>query len=167
MNFRGKPAEPVRDKRKKYKSVVEYMATELISFKPDDKIENAMEQLLQNRISGAPVLDENRHIVGVLSQKDCLRTILENAYYNMPPTEGLVHDYMTRDVATISAEDDVLSAAERFLNSYYRRFPVLNQEGRVIGQVSRRDILQAAMEIKKNSWLEKAKQQEEKAFGNQ
>lgn len=157
MNFQGKPAEPVHNKHKTYKSVVEYMATDLITFTADQKIEDAMDRLLASRISGAPVLNEKRQIIGMLSEKDCLRVILENAYYNMPPGEGRVSSYMSTEVVTISADEDVLAVAERFLKSHFRRFPVIDK-GRLVGQVSRRDILRAAMEIKKTSWKEKAEQ---------
>lgn len=151
MNFTPKRAEEPTQQATRYELVTRYMTTEVISFTPDTPIEQAMNTLLHHNISGAPVLDEHRMLVGILSEKDCLRVILESAYYNEPPESGKVADYMSHDVTTISADMDVLDVANYFLNSNFRRFPVVDN-GRLVGLVSRRDILRAALKIKSTTW---------------
>jgi CBS domain-containing protein len=120
-----------------------YMATDLISLTPDTGIIQAMTTLLDNRISGAPVLDKNGRLVGVLSQKDCLRAALNASYHQ--ELGGIVGDYMSTEVETIEADLDIVQAAERFISSPYRRFPV-TRHGRLVGQISRADLLRALVE---------------------
>ncbi|NJM25476.1 MAG: CBS domain-containing protein [Bacteroidia bacterium] len=99
----------------------------------------------------APVLNENRKLVGIISEKDCLRIIVEQAYHNLPSGARKVEDYMTRDVKTLSPDSDVVAAANEFLNTPVRRLPVV-ENGTLIGQISRRDILRAAKNIRPTTW---------------
>jgi len=121
-----------------------YMATELVTFAPDDEIIHAMRVLLERHLSGAPVLDEGGKLVGVLSQKDCLAIVYRCAYHLDPG--GKVEQYMSREVEHIEADSSVVDVAEKFLNSRFRRFPVL-RDGRLVGQISRHDVMRALDEI--------------------
>jgi len=121
-------------------SIEKYMATDLVSFKPGDDIIVAMRVLLDRHLSGAPVLDADAQMVGVLSQKDCLEIVYNTAYHQ--DWGGQVEQYMSRKVEHIDADTSVLEAAEKFLHSSFRRFPVL-REGRLVGQISRHDIMRA------------------------
>lgn len=118
--------------------IADYMTTELIVLRPDMEINGAMAILLDKRISGAPVIDAKGQIIGVLSKKDCLRAALNSNYYQ--EWGGSVADYMTTDVETLEADMELVEAAERFLASHFRRFPVLHN-GRLAGQISRVDVL--------------------------
>lgn len=121
-------------------SIEQYMAIDLVSFGPDDDIIHAMRTLLQRHLSGAPVLDSDGQMVGVLSQKDCLAIVYNTAYHQ--DWGGQVEQYMSRQVEHIEADCSILEAAEKFLHSSFRRFPVL-REGRLVGQISRHDIMRA------------------------
>ena len=125
---------------KKISMVRECMATNLITLSPDTEITHAMMTLLDAKISGAPVVDEQGQLVGVLSKKDCLKAALNASYYQ--EWGGAVKDYMSTEVETLDGDLDVIQAAEAFLASPYRRFPVIREEI-LIGQVSRADILSA------------------------
>ncbi len=117
-----------------------YMSRELVTLTPDMEINRAMHFLIDNRISGAPVLDETGNLVGMLSQKDCLKAALHASYYR--EWGDTVADYMSSQVETLDAELDLVEAAEAFLASSFRRFPVMS-EGRLVGQISRSDLLKA------------------------
>ncbi|MCS7005163.1 MAG: CBS domain-containing protein [Cytophagales bacterium] len=148
MNFTPKRASESTGKAvRKYEPVTEYMATNLITFHPDQSIKEAMDILLENKISGAPVLNDRRELVGILSEKDCLRVIIESSYHNQPMVLGKVSDYMSKNVRFVTDDKDVLDIANEFLNSNFRRFPVVDKRGRLVGQISRRDILRAAQKI--------------------
>jgi CBS domain-containing protein len=121
-------------------SIEQYMATELVSFSPDDDIIHAMRVLLEKHFSGAPVLDSSGKMVGMLSQKDCLAIVFNTAYHQ--DWGGQVEQYMSRDVEHIDAGSSIFDAADKFLHSSFRRFPVL-REGRLVGQISRHDIMRA------------------------
>ena len=129
---------------KNFPMVREYMATDLITLSPDAEITHAMMTLLDARISGAPVVGETGLLVGVLSKKDCLKAALNASYYQ--EWGGAVADYMSMEIETLDGDLDVIQAAEAFLARPYRRFPVLD-EGILIGQVSRCDILKALSEL--------------------
>ena len=76
---------------------------------------------------------------------------MESRYYNMPLEEDLVENRMARDVETIDGNMDIFDAANKFLNSKRRRFPIL-ENGKLVGQISQKDILKAALELKSENW---------------
>lgn len=125
-------------------SVRDYMARDLVTLSPDDEINHAMLVLLEGRISGAPVVDREGWLVGVLSKKDCLAAALEASYYR--EWGGTVSKYMSVDVQTIEANMDIISATKMFVEGPFRRLPVLDA-GRLVGQISRADALQAMAEL--------------------
>ena len=155
MNFKPemKTKEQLAAELPRYESVTQYMIpmSRLITFSPEQLIEDVIDIIIEKGISGAPVLDQNRKLVGIISEKDCLRIIVDHAYHNLPIESRKVSDYMTAKVKTLSATSDVVEAANEFLNNPIRRMPILDQ-GVLIGQVSRRDILRASKNIKVTSW---------------
>ncbi len=120
--------------------VRDYMARDLVTLTPETEITRASALLLRHRISGAPVVDDRGGLVGVLSKKDCLRAALQASYFR--DWGGTVDAFMSRDAKTLEADLDIVAAAEAFIVSSFRRFPVL-EEGALVGQVSRADILRA------------------------
>lgn len=151
MNFQGKRADESKGSTHSYDSVAKYMAKDLIAFHPDQEIQEAIDIMLDKRISGGPVLNEKRELVGMLSEKDCLRVMVDAAYHNQPNAKSKVSDYMTTQVRTIDISKDVLDVANEFLTTNYRRFPVV-ENGVLKGQVSRRDIMKAARALKGTTW---------------
>ena len=120
------------------------MAKQLITFQSDTPIETAMESFLDNKISGAPVLDNQGNLVGVLSEKDCMKTLFESSYYNN--LGGFVKEYMSTDLKTINIHDTLSNVADEFIKSRFRRFPVMEGD-KLVGQISRRDILRAIVKL--------------------
>ena len=123
------------------------MATKLITFAPETLIGSAIESFLENKISGAPVIDKNGNLIGMLSEKDCLGTLFESSYYNNP--SGHVEDYMSTEVTTINLHDSLSDVAQKFLDLRFRRLPVLDN-GKLVGQISRRDVLKAVINLTKD-----------------
>lgn len=121
----------------------DYMATELVTLTPEMEVLHAMETLLEKKYSGAPVIDARGVLVGMLSTKDCLKIALSASYHQ--EWGGAVADFMTSPVETLDADLDIVQAAEKFLASHYRRFPVL-RDGKLVGQISRADLLRALVE---------------------
>lgn len=124
--------------------VSDYMAANLITFKPEMEMRLAISFLVEKRISGAPVVDDRGNLVGVLSEQDCMKMALSSGYHD--DLGGLVKDYMSKSVSTIDADTSILQLAQLFIDSPYRRYPVL-QNGRLVGQISRRDVLRALESI--------------------
>ena len=120
--------------------VKDYMTRTLVKFKPETNVLDAVHELVQHRIAGAPVVDDAGNLVGMLSELDCLKVALQAGYHG--DYGGPVSEYMTSNVETVNAEMSIVDLASKFLNTRYRRFPVTDKN-RLIGQISRRDVLRA------------------------
>ena len=116
------------------------MTRDVVTATPGMDLLQAMHLLAFHGISGLPVVDADGHLVGMLSQRDCLKGALHAAYHAGPP--GRVDEVMHAPVESLPADLDILTAIERFLANRYRRFPVL-EEGRIVGIVSRGDVVRA------------------------
>jgi len=99
--------------------------------------------LVDRHISGAPVVDERGNLVGVLTERDFLKAALVAGYHG--ERGGCIGDYMTRDVEAVNADDSLLDVAARFVETKYRRYPVM-EDNRVVGVVARRDVLRAVID---------------------
>lgn len=128
--------------------VSDYMVTrnKLIAFFPDYKVVEAMQILVTHNISGAPVIDENDKLLGMISEGDCMRKIANSRYYNVPLHDQTIGEYMEPIVDFIDGNQNIFDVATKFCTSRRNRFPVL-ENGKVIGQISRKDILKAALEM--------------------
>ncbi len=121
--------------------VKEYMSTRLVTFRVNMNVVEAMGILLQNRISGGPVVDEEGNMVGVLSEVDLMQVVVQDSYYD--ESMGIVGDYMQSQVETVTPEVDIYSVAQMFITNHRRRYPVVSESGKLVGQISRRDVLRA------------------------
>ncbi|MDH3532850.1 MAG: CBS domain-containing protein [Gammaproteobacteria bacterium] len=124
--------------------VKDYMSGKLVTFTPDTDVLDAIHELLQHRIAGAPVVDDHGNLVGMLSEFDCMKVVLTSGYYHEPG--GPVSELMVTDVKTVDANMSIIDLAELFMESGIRRYPVL-KDNRLVGQISRRDVLRALAEI--------------------
>lgn len=123
--------------------VRDFMATQLVLLRPEMEVLHAMRILLEGNYSGAPVVSAEGLLVGMLSQKDCLRAAVHASYYQEWGSPVSVH--MSREIESLDADLELMAAAERFLGSAYRRFPVV-ENGNLVGQISRSDLLRALID---------------------
>ena len=124
----------------KPKSVRDIMATKLLTFTPDTKVVAAIKSLVDRKFSGASVVDENGNLVGILSEMDCMETVIQNLYHGV--SGGDVKDFMSTNVTTVNPEMGIVDLAQMLQETHFRRLPVV-ENGKLIGQVSRRDLLKA------------------------
>lgn len=124
----------------------DFMVKKLVTLSPQMDVIDAVQRLLKNRISGAPVVDANGNFVGVFSEKCAMQVLLDAAYEQLPSNE--VRLFMDTDAQSIEPDTQLLSIAQVFLLTSYRRLPVL-EDGRLVGQVSRRDVMRASMKLLK------------------
>ena len=143
----GNPIEDVR-----YQAVSEYMVCDLITFQEEQPIHEVINTILQRKISGAPVVNPQGELVGIISEIDCLRVLIDDAYYNNPLFDRMVKDYMSEDVLTVTADTDLIWVAKAFMESNFRRYPVVDAAGRLVGQISRKDVLKASLKIHSTTW---------------
>lgn len=112
-------------------------------FTRDMDLLDAVCVLVDRRISGAPVVDGRGNLVGVLTERDFLKAALIAGYHG--ESGGCVGDYMSPGVEVVNADDSLLDVGMRFVASKYRRYPVV-EDNRVVGLVSRRDVLRAVID---------------------
>lgn len=123
------------------------MVTKLVTLSPDMDVHVAIRMLLKKRISGAPVVGPKGEYLGVFSERCSMQVILDAAYEQLPSNH--VGAFMDRDAMTITPDTQLLSIAQAFLLTSYRRLPVVDEDGQLLGQISRRDVLNAAVDTLK------------------
>ena len=121
-----------------------HMTVNPVTLKADTGIFEAIQALLDRKISGATVIDDENRVIGVISEMDCLKAVLSAAYHG--EAGGTVRDIMTTDVDTIEEGADLVTVAQQLVDGHRRRFPVV-KEGKFVGQLSCRSILRAVMEF--------------------
>lgn len=121
----------------------DFMVTRLTTLSPEMDVHDAIRLLLRHKISGAPVVGPGNRYLGVFSEKCSMQVILDAAYEQLPSSH--VGAFMDTEAMTISPDTQLLSIAQAFLLTGYRRLPVLDDDGVLVGQVSRRDVLSAAV----------------------
>ena len=115
----------------------DFMNTRVECLSPDTGIDVAVHTLLRRGYSGAPVVDDDHRLLGVISEHDCIKVLADALYEGWP--SGKVADHMATEVDTVSPHDDLLSIASRFSNGKHRRLPVV-EDGRVVGLITRADL---------------------------
>jgi len=120
--------------------VRDHMSTRLVTLDPDMDILRAVHTLIRNNISGAPVVDENGRLVGILTERDCMRIAMQAGYHDMPG--GPVRKFMSENPQSVSPEESILNVAQLFINGKFHRYPV-TKDDRLIGIISRRDMMRA------------------------
>jgi CBS domain-containing protein len=149
-SFQGERAQKKRVTPSKL-TVSDIMTTQVVLFTPEQSIHDVMQAFIKYRISGGPVVDEKGKLIGVISEADCMKEISDSRYFNMPILDKSVGHFMTENVDTIESTLSVFDAAAKFSKSSRRRYPVL-EKGRLVGQVSRKDIVIAALNMKSQTW---------------
>ena len=143
----------IKENKKKiiHETASDYMTTNVITFKSDQEIMDVTEKIIEKKISGAPVVNNRGEIIGIITEKDCLRVIYDEKYHNLFPNQGKVTNYMSKKVITVDYNIKINELASLFMKSNFRRYPVL-RNGEMVGLISRRDVLKACRKIKKTSW---------------
>ncbi|NBS19202.1 MAG: CBS domain-containing protein [Flavobacteriia bacterium] len=149
-SFQGERASRSKS-LKKTLLVSDIMSRNLIVFTPNQSIHEVMRKFIKHRISGGPVVDEAGNLIGVISEADCMKEISDSRYFNMPILDKTVAHFMTSPVDTIEASKTVFEAASKFFKTSRRRFPVLDKK-QLVGQVSRKDIVIASLNMKSQTW---------------
>lgn len=126
----------------------DFMTKRLVTLSPEMDVLDAVQRLLKNRISGAPVVSGDGHYLGVFSEKCAMQVLLDAAYEQLPSNQ--IHFFMDTEAQTIEPDTQLLSIAQVFLLTSYRRLPVL-EDGRLVGQVSRRDVMHASLDLLKQA----------------
>jgi CBS domain-containing protein len=146
INFKS-PSKKIVRKSLQNILVKDYMSKEVITFHKSDSIFEVKRILLEKKISGAPVINKSGKLIGIISETDLMKQIVDSRYYNMPMSKTTVSKYMTENVDSISPNETIFDAAEKFLRLKRKRFPVI-VSNKILGIISRVDIIAAALNIR-------------------
>ena len=111
------------------------MKTNLITVKKDTPIYEAIRILVDCNITGLPVVNDDKTLAGIISEKDVLELLYENE--DKPDT---VEQFMTEEVVTFDQDDNIIDITDSFLKHHFRRVPIL-ADGKLVGIISRKDII--------------------------
>jgi len=149
-SFQGQREKLIKNKVKTL-LVENIMTRNLVIFRPEQTIHDVMYNFIKYRISGGPVVNEKGDLIGVISEADCMKEISESRYFNLPILDKRVSNFMTSNVDTIDSKKTIFEAASMFFMKSRRRFPVLDKN-KLVGQISRKDIVVATLNMKSNTW---------------
>lgn len=121
-------------------SVADYMSKHPVTVNPDTDVAVALKTLLSHKVTSVPVLDKQGKLVGMFSEKDGMKIVLESAYNQS--MAGKVHEFMSPQPIVVDAEESLIDVAEKFQATPIRSFPVF-QNGEMVGMISRIDVLRA------------------------
>ena len=116
-----------------------------LTIDPEANLIQAVETIVDNKLTGLTVSEADGTVVGILSELDCIKAVLTAIYNDGNPEHSLVKDAMSRDLVSCKAEDNIVEVARSMVDSRQRRRPVL-EEGKLVGQVSSSNVLWALME---------------------
>ena len=121
--------------------IKEYMNHYPVTFTPDMVIEEASLRFLKTKQIGGPVIDKNNKLVGFLSESDVLEKMLESIYYNEHVTD--VEALMRKDVLSVKPYDSIVELGQSMLKNKPKVYPVVDDDGNLLGTICRNDVLQA------------------------
>ncbi len=120
--------------------VSDYMKPVTEYFSPDTSVKEVVKTLVMNKLFGAPVLDQNKELVGFISEKDCLKQMVNDSYYSQD--HHVARDIMRENPLSVSPNADIISLAEEMLGRRPKVYPVV-ENNQVIGIITRADVLKA------------------------
>ena len=113
--------------------IQEVMTKDVYCMDPDIKMENALDIFQKKRFSGSPITYDGK-LIGILSIEDLIHALRKN------DLEAPVRKYMTKSPLTVRDQDPVVEALKTFSRTNFGRLPVLNDEGNVVGIITKGDI---------------------------
>jgi CBS domain-containing protein len=124
--------------------VKDVMTTDVVTVKSQTSVYEAIQELIDNNITGLPVVDDDMTVAGVVSEKDMLKLL-----YDLEKDGGTVADHMTETAASFDPEDNLLDICNCFMKNPFRTVPILS-DGKLAGIISRADIIEYILKIKQD-----------------
>ena len=121
--------------------VGDYMSQRPVTFTTEMPVAEAVEKLLHCHQTGGPVVNGKRELVGFLSEQDCLRMMIESSYYREQVAR--VKDVMVKEALSVKPYTSVLEVAQKMISEKPKVYPVIDDDGVLLGSISRAQVLNA------------------------
>jgi len=118
------------------------MTTGVITARKNAPVQDAIQALIDNNITGLPVVDNEMNVVGIITEKDMLKLL-----YDLETDGGRVEEFMTEATKSFDEDDDLIDVCNCFIQNPFRRVPILS-EGKLVGIISRADIIEYILKQK-------------------
>jgi CBS domain-containing protein len=118
------------------------MTTDILFVKRRTPIYEAMRILVDKNITGLPVVNDDMTLAGIISEKDVLKLL-----YDIKDRAGNVEDFMTANICSFDADDNLVDITECLINNNFRRVPITS-EGKLVGIISRKDIIKYILQLR-------------------
>jgi len=124
--------------------VKNFMDVNFAKINMDMPVITASIELIKKEALGGPVVDNNDLLIGWISEQECLHVTTQFAYHNQ--SISLVEDIMRTEVLSVKADQTIFTLAEKMMGKQPKNYPVINDENKVIGVISRRRVLKALLD---------------------
>ncbi|MEO2048345.1 MAG: CBS domain-containing protein [Pirellulales bacterium] len=123
--------------------VKEIMTSSVVTVKNTDDVDVVVSLMIRHNISGIPVVDDNNILRGVISERDllCLLTLTDD-------DKTKVMDYATFNVVMVYEDTPLVEVVEMMTTHAYRRLPVIDHDGKLLGVISRRDMIRFIRDLR-------------------
>jgi CBS domain-containing protein len=120
--------------------VSDYMKPVTVHFSISTSVEEVVKTLVKNKLVGAPVLDKNKKLIGFITEKDCLKQMVNDSYYSQD--HHVAQDIMRKNPLSVSPNSSIIELAEEMLGPRPKLYPVVDNS-EVVGIITRADVLKA------------------------
>ncbi len=122
--------------------ISDLMSTNVVTASPDTTILEATNILVKHNISGLPVVDKKKKLLGIVSEKDLLRLTygLKTRSYTSNDSPKTVQEVMTKEIVTFDEDDRLNDIIKCLMDNNFRRVPILSGD-KLVGIISRKDLL--------------------------
>ena len=115
------------------------MTKEVVTVKRDTAIQETIKIMVENNITGLPVVDDQMQLIGVISEKDIMMLL-----YDVGSRTGKVEDFMTKNVVSFDQQDSLTDVCDCLLKNHFRRVPIVTgPKKKLVGIISRKNIVQS------------------------
>ncbi|MBU5590504.1 CBS domain-containing protein [Clostridium sp. MSJ-4] len=113
------------------------MSKNVIAVNDKDTVNKALNMLIDKRINGAPVVDKDNNLKGIIVKADIYRFLVDEGHYDTYPVESV----MKKEVVTAETEEKIIDVAKKIRYNDIVAIPVVDKSNKVIGMISMEDII--------------------------
>ncbi len=123
------------------------MISAVISCRTDTPIYDAIQLLIENNITGLPVVNEDMTLAGIITEKDVMKLLYYDGVDDNPSS---VEKFMTKEIVSFDENESLIEICDSFITNHFRRVPILSN-GKLAGIISKRDIIKYILHLKQQN----------------